>query len=85
MNRERLIEQLEEARARTLHLVEPLTEECCQPAIQLDGRHHCACVEQAAGQQAEARPDLEDPPARPGVRLGEDGVEHIGIGQEVLR
>jgi iron(II)-dependent oxidoreductase len=27
MNRERLIEQLEEARARTLHLVEPLTSE----------------------------------------------------------
>ena len=41
MNRERLIEQLEEARARTLHLVEPLTQRgSASPARSADEPNH---------------------------------------------
>ena len=42
-------------------------------------------VEEPAGQQPEARSDLEDRALRPGLRLGEDRLEHVDVGQEVLR
>ena len=41
--------------------------------------------QERAGQQAEARADLEDPATGRRVGLREDRVEHVRIGQEVLR
>ena len=65
--------------------LEPLAQEGRQAAIELDRGHLGAGRQQPAREQAEPRADLEDPPARRRIRLGEDRVEDVGIGQEVLR
>ena len=54
-------------------------------AVELDGGDRGARRQQAGRQEAEARPDLEDAAARRRVGLGQDGVEDVRVGQEVLR
>ena len=53
--------------------------------VELDRRHRRARGEQAAGQDAESRADLEDPPSRRRRGVGEDRVEDVDVGEEVLR
>jgi hypothetical protein len=56
-----------------------------QAPVEFDGRDCGAAGEQAAGQDAEPGPDLQD--ALPGPRSGqiEDRFEHVRICQEILR
>ena len=53
-------------------------------AIDLDRGDLRAGGEEAAGQHAEARPDLEDPSPGRGRRGREDRLEHLDVGEEVL-
>ena len=80
-----LVERIALDQPQRLDALEPLAQEGRQAAIELDRGHLGAGRQQPAGEQAEPRADLEDPPARRRIRLGEDRVEDVGIGQEVLR
>ena len=72
-------------RRERLDALEALAQERGQAAIELDRGDRGAGRQQAGRQQAEARPDLEDTAAGRRVGLGQDGVEDVRIGQEVLR
>ena len=72
-------------RLQRLDALEALAQEGGKAAIELDGGDRGARRQQAGRQEAEARPDLEDAAARRRVGLGQDGVEHVRVGQEVLR
>ncbi len=70
---------------RVVDAGEPLAEEGRQPVVELDRGDDGPGVEQPGRQQPEARSDLEDAPPGGRVCLGEDRVEHVRVGQEVLR
>ena len=61
-----LVERIAFDESQGIDAVEPLAEERRQTAVELDGRDRGAGVEETAGQETEARADLEDPPARRG-------------------
>src|SRR5207247_7190045 len=65
-------------------VIEPLAEEGGEAPVELDRRHPGSGVEETAGQEAETRADLEDARSRTGRGLGEDRLEDVGVGQEVL-
>ncbi len=54
------------------------------PAVELDRSHRGAGVQQAAGEDPQARPDLEDRPAGRCTRSVEDRLQHVDVHQEVL-
>ena len=69
-------------RQRTL---EPGAQERRQATIELHGRDRGTGIEQAARQEAQAGPDLQDVAAGRRRRLGQDPVEDVDVGEEVLR
>jgi hypothetical protein len=66
-------------------LGEPLAKEAGEAMIELDRGDLRARVEETGREQPKARADLEDPATRSRVGFCEDRLEHVGIGQEVLR
>ena len=79
-----LVERVAFDQAEGLDPLELVAQERREATVELDRGHFRPRSEKRAGQQAESRADLEDPPARSGVRFGKDRVEDVGVGQEVL-
>jgi hypothetical protein len=73
---------LDEAEGRDIR--EPLAQEGRQRAVELDGGDVGAGRQQARGQKPQTGPDLEHAAAGRRIRLGQDGIEHVRVGQEVL-
>ena len=65
--------------------VERLAQLGDQPAVELHGGDRGAGREQPAGEEAQAGPDLEHAPPGSGSASCEDPLEHVDIGEEVLR
>jgi hypothetical protein len=80
-----LVEGIAFDESQGVDAIEPLAEERRQTTVELDRGDLGAGVEEASGQETEAGADLEDPPAWPRFRLGQDRVEDVGIGEKVLR
>ena len=56
-----------------------------QPAVELDGGHLAPPLEQRAGEDPEARTDLDDRLARPDLGRLHDRLEDRAVGEVVLR
>ena len=65
--------------------IEPIAEPARQREVELHRGHPRAGGEQAFGQDAQSRPDLQDPLARLRLGGGEDLLEDGDVRQEVLR
>src|SRR4029077_9822531 len=80
-----LVERVTLDETECVNTVETFAQERRQASIELDRSDLRARSQQRARQQPEPGSDLEDPPARSWVRLGQDRVEDVCIGEEVLR
>jgi len=63
---------------------EMVAEVADEAAIELHSGHRRTACEQAAGEDPESRPDLEDAALRSRLREREDRLEHVHVGEKVL-